>query len=40
MAKNKLKSLDINPIIGTVNITGEETSFDVPRLDLKRLSEL
>lgn len=37
MAKNKLKSLDINPIIGTVNITGEETSFDVPRLDLKKI---
>lgn len=37
MAKNTLKSLDINETIGTITSTNGETSIDVPRLDMKKI---
>ena len=37
MAKDKLKSLDINETIGSITLTGGETSIDVPRLDMFKI---
>lgn len=37
MAKNNLKSLDINDTIGSITLTGQETSIDVPRLSMTKI---
>lgn len=40
MATNKLKSLDINETIGSITLTGGETSIDVPRLSMSKIIQI
>lgn len=40
MAKNNLKSLDINETIGQIILTDGETSIDVPRLSMSKIIQI
>ena len=40
MAKNNLKSLDINETIGSITLTDGETSIDVPRLSMSKIIQI
>ncbi|TWT04602.1 hypothetical protein [Planomicrobium sp. CPCC 101079] len=40
MAKNNLKSLDINDTIGQITLTDGETSIDVPRLSMSKIIQI